>query len=113
MPAATRDELHALIDRLPETELHAVSVFLRFVQEEAQLRASSPTPSWEGRRRSDNQIVVQPATVDDPVALALANAPEDDEPSSAEEDALNEARWEGYRRGESVAHEDVRREIGW
>lgn len=113
MPTATRDELHALIDRLPETELHAVSVFLRFVQQEAWVRASSAPTSWEGRRPSNNQAVVQHAAPDDPVAFALANAPEDDEPSSAEEDALNEARWQAYRRGEHVPHEDVRREIGW
>jgi len=49
----------------------------------------------------------------DPVLLACLNAPEDDEPTTAEDlEALAETR-EAYRRGETISHEDVKREMGW
>ena len=112
MPTASRDELHDLIEQLPESELHAVHLFLRFVQAQTQ-RGDRSGLSVTGRRSSDDQFVAVDAGPNDPVALALANAPEDDEPSTAEEDAAAEADWQAYRRGEHISHEEVRREIGW
>jgi len=48
----------------------------------------------------------------DPVLLALANAPEDDEPETEEERlAVEEAR-ESLRRGAGISHEELRRELG-
>ena len=48
----------------------------------------------------------------DPVARAIANAPPDDEPlSSADEDALQQARhWLGQNKG--IPHADVLAELG-
>lgn len=113
MPTTSRGELHDLIEQLPESDLHTVLLFVRFVQAQAPPREPSGAHSFVGRRRSDDRPVVVEADVNDPVALALANAPDDDESSTADENALAEARWQAYRRGEHVAHEDVRREIGW
>jgi hypothetical protein len=47
---------------------------------------------------------------DDPLLALLERAPEDDEPSSAEEDASAREAWSEYRRGESAPLEQVRRE---
>lgn len=54
---ASKEELHSLIDRLPEAELQAARRFLEYLCER-----------------------------DDPVLRALLNAPEDDEPTTPEED---------------------------
>ena len=48
----------------------------------------------------------------DPLALALLNAPEDDEPTTAEDIAALEAARLKYLRGETISHEEVRREFG-
>jgi hypothetical protein len=113
MAIASKSEIHDLIEKLPESELHTVLLFLRFVHAQARVGGDSMGYRWYGRRTSDDAIVTGEAAPGDPVALALANAPEDDEPSSADEHALSEARWQAYRRGDRVSHEDVRREIGW
>ena len=47
----------------------------------------------------------------DPVLVRLALAPEDDEPSTPEEEAGAEAAWEEYRRGEWRPWADVRRDL--
>jgi hypothetical protein len=52
-------------------------------------------------------------TLGDPVSRALALAPEDDEPLTAEQLAAVEQAREAYRRGEWVSDEEVRREFGW
>lgn len=52
------------------------------------------------------------ASIVDPLAVALANAPVDDEPITAEEEqALAEAR-EALTRGEGIAHEEIMKEFG-
>jgi hypothetical protein len=81
----TKEALHRLIDELPEPDLAAVQRFAEYLR-------------FRGR---------------DPVARALERAPADDEPLSADELAAAERAREAYRRGEWVAGEDVRREIGW
>ncbi len=48
----------------------------------------------------------------DPVLLALANAPIDDEPETDEERAAVEEAWEAYRRGEWSELCEVRKELG-
>ena len=61
-------------------------------------------------RLAQVQAVIEPFA--DPVALALANAPDDDEEFTDEDlAALAEAR-ENYRRGETIPHEEVMREPG-
>lgn len=78
-----KEELHRLIDQLPESELHAVRRFVQFIREKAN----------------------------DPLLWMLENAPLEDEPISAEEEkAVEEARKE-VARGEVVSHEDLRSEL--
>ncbi len=48
----------------------------------------------------------------DPVLLALANAPLDDEPETDEEHAAVAEAWEEYQQGKWVSAEEVRRELG-
>jgi ATP-dependent DNA ligase len=48
----------------------------------------------------------------DPMLTSLADAPEDDEPETEEERAAVEEAWDGYRRGEWVSADEVRRELG-
>ena len=58
----------------------------------------------------DARKLLEPLT--DPVLAALADAPYDDEPETDEERAAVAEAREGYRRGEWVSAEDVRRELG-
>lgn len=55
---ATREEVHRIIDELPENEIHAARRFLEYLR-----------------------------SLGDPVLRALAEAPEDDEPETEEERA--------------------------
>ena len=64
-----------------------------------------PEEGMETARRALEPLV-------DPVLLALANAPVDDEPETDEERAAVEEGWKAYRRGEWVSADDVRRELG-
>jgi hypothetical protein len=47
----------------------------------------------------------------DPLLELFAGAPEDDEPTTAEEDASAEQAWAAHRRGESIPLERARREL--
>jgi hypothetical protein len=47
----------------------------------------------------------------DPLTRFLENAPEDDEPSSPEEDASTREALEAARRGEVISAEEIRREF--
>lgn len=51
-------------------------------------------------------------TEDDPLLLALANAPLDDEPETDEERRLVEEGREDFRRGDVVSWEEIRKEFG-
>ena len=48
----------------------------------------------------------------DPVLLALANAPLDDELETDEERGAVAEAWDEYRRGKWVSADDVKRELG-
>jgi hypothetical protein len=48
----------------------------------------------------------------DPMIELFENAPEDDEPSTPEEDASADEAWEQYKRGEAVPLDEIRREFG-
>jgi hypothetical protein len=77
----SKEMLHRLVDALPENELAAAERLLT--------------------------ALLAP----DAMLRALDSAPEDDESSSAEEDAEAEAAWQEYLRGESVAAEEARRRL--
>jgi hypothetical protein len=78
-----KEELHRLLDSLPEADVHAARRFLEF------LRAAN----------------------DDPFLRALREAPEDDEPASLAEDQSAQEGWEEYRRGKARDWEAVRAEL--
>jgi hypothetical protein len=79
----TRESLHRLIDELPEVDLPTAARVL------GALNATA-----------------------DPVVQALDQAPEDDEPETAEEASAVASAWAERRRGESLTTEEVRRKLG-
>ena len=80
--ARQRQEAHWLIDVLPEDKLHAVSTLLKVL-------AAPPS-----------------------LAESLASAPYEDEELTPETIASIERGRMSLRRGEGIAHDDVRREFG-
>lgn len=63
----------------------------------------------------ENRLVDAEAALEpliDPVLLAFLNAPEDDEPTTEEDIADLEATRQAYLRGETIPHEEIRREFG-
>ncbi len=77
-----KEKLHLAIEELSESEAEEA---LRYV----------------ARRRDRGRALLE----------WLDNAPEDDESTSAEEDAGAREAWAEYRRGESTPLEEVRREL--
>ena len=78
----TKDELHRLVDELPQKELHGAKRFLEYLR-----------------------------NMGDPFLRALSEAPEDDEPTTPEEDEGAEEARQEYLRGEARPWEDVREEL--
>lgn len=82
-PMIEREELHVLIDQLPDKELRSVRGYLRYLA----------------------------AMKRDPVLRALVNAPVDNEPETEEERlAVEEAR-KDLEAGRVVSHEEARRRL--
>ena len=79
----TRRQLHRLVDELPESEIGTAQ---RVLEALTALRH-------------------------DPFLHMLADAPEDDEPLTAEEEALIEEGRQQLQRGEGRSLEEVRREL--
>ena len=79
----TKDELHRLVDQLPESQIETAARDLR------ELCAAG-----------------------DPVLRALLTAPSDDEPLTAEDRAAIAEGWDAYRAGDVVSLEEVKRELG-
>ncbi len=82
---APKEELHELVDRLADSEVHAARRFLEFLTDLSG----------------------------DPVLCALYEAPFDDEPLSPEEAAESDAAWKAYREGRDKGEplERVRHEL--
>lgn len=76
----TRERLHVLVDQLPAERIPAV---VRYLQDLLD--------------------------ADDPVLRAFRDAPEDEEPVSAEERAAIDAAWEDVRARRLISHEDFKR----
>ena len=79
---SVRQQLHTLVDELPESELYTAKRFLGYLHDTS-----------------------------DPVLQALLQAPEDDEPETPEEAAAVQEAWEAYRRGEARPWGEVRQEL--
>ena len=82
--STAKDELHELINALPDSELPAVKKYLQAVNED----------------------------VIDPVLRAIRNAPYDDEPETPEEAVAVEEAREAMKRGDFVSDDELRRELG-
>lgn len=83
MEAKAKERLHRLVDQIPEGEVHTAERFLEYL-----------------------------ANAGDPVWRALMNAPEDDEPLSAEDrEALEEGR-RALAEGHVISDEELRAELG-
>lgn len=80
---AIKDALHRLIDKLPAHEWHAAQRFLQYLSEVGS----------------------------DPMMRALMEAPEDDEPTTPEEDAGAAGAWAEYLRGEALSSEEAKRRL--
>lgn len=63
-------------------------------------------------QEAEAALVIVERRRDDPMLHALASAPIDDEPSSAEEDAGAAEALDSYRRGEAISSEEIRQELG-
>ena len=77
-----KDELHRLVDELPAKELHGAKRYLEYLR-----------------------------NMSDPVLTALLEAPEDDEPTTPEEDAGAEEAWQEYLLGEAISADEAKREL--
>lgn len=79
-----REDLHRLVDLIPDTEgPKARQLLLDLIEKTG-----------------------------DPLLLALANAPDDDEPTSAEEDEGAAEAWQEYLQGKGRPWEEVRKDLG-
>ena len=78
----TREELHNLVNQLPEDILAAA-----------------------------HQALIESLAEHDPVFKSMLKAPEDDEPTTPEEDQSAEEGWRGYLKGEYMPAEEAEREF--
>jgi len=78
----TREGLHRLVDELPEYEMHAARRYLEYLR-----------------------------NMGDTLLRSLMEAPEDDEPTTPEEDEGAEEAWQEYLRGEAISAEEAKREL--
>ena len=78
----TKEQLHNLVDQLPEGTLDAA-----------------------------HHALIESLAEHDPVFKSTLKAPEDDEPTSPEEDQSAEEGWQGYLRGEYMSAEEAVREF--
>jgi CO dehydrogenase/acetyl-CoA synthase beta subunit len=78
-----KEELHRLVDELPEGESHTAKRFLEYLR-----------------------------NMGDPVLRAMLEAPEDDEPETEEERAAVTEAQEDFKAGRVVSHQELKREFG-
>ncbi len=78
----TREEIHELLDQLPESELEDL-----------------------------HRVVLERLAKHDPVLQAFLNAPEDDEPETEEERTAVAEAYEDFRAGRVFTLEQVKREL--
>ncbi len=77
-----KDDLHRLVDELPRNELHGAKRYLEYLR-----------------------------NMGDPFLRALSEAPEDDEPTTPEEDEGAEEARQEYLRGEWISMEEAKRDL--
>jgi hypothetical protein len=77
------EDLHRLVDELPESEMHVALRFLEYLRNPGS----------------------------DPFVRALMLAPEDDEPYTPEDQKASDEAWKQYLEGDVRSWEDVRQEL--
>ena len=77
-----KEDLHRLVDELPKKELPVAKRYLEYLR-----------------------------NMDDPILRTLMEAPDDDEPTTPEEDKVADEAWQEYLRGEARPWEEVRKEL--
>jgi len=83
MEAKAKERLYRLVDQIPEGEVHTAERFLEYL-----------------------------SVTDDPVMRAFMNAPEDDEPTTPEEEEAVREALEDIEAGRVQTLEEVRQELG-
>ena len=78
-----KDDLHQVVDALPDRELHAALRYMEYLRDVGS----------------------------DEFVRALMEAPEDDEPMTAEEAQGADEAWQEYLRGEAITAEEAKREL--
>lgn len=78
-----RERLHALVDDIPDSEVHAALRYLEYLR----------------------------SIEEDSFLKALREAPPDDEPVTEEDWAALEEAWEDVRQGRLTPHEEIRRRV--
>jgi hypothetical protein len=78
-----KDDLHRLVDALPDQELHAALRYMEYLRDMGS----------------------------DEFVRALMEAPEGDEPLTAEEAEGADEAWQEYLRGEAITAEEAKREL--
>lgn len=78
-----RDELHHLIDQLPDRDLYTAKRFMAYLR-----------------------------NTRDPMMQKLVEAPYDDEPLTEEDEAALAEGWEAFARGDVYSDEEVRHQLG-
>ncbi len=97
MSTDAKADLHRLIEELPESEVHAVRRYLELVASKT-LAAAPPRSGF-----SDEDLMT------DPMLARLMAAPEEDEPTTTEEDESVLTGLAEYRRGDYVSSENAKR----
>ncbi len=77
-----KEDLHRLVDELPKKELPVAKRYSEYLR-----------------------------NIGDPVLRALMEAPEDDEPTTPEEDEGAAEAWREYLRGEWISMEETKRDL--
>ena len=81
--AVLREEIHLLVDELPNKELYGVKRYIAYLR-----------------------------NINDSMMQKLVETPYDDEPLTKEDEAALEEAWEAVARGEVLTDEELGRELG-
>jgi ABC-type Fe3+ transport system substrate-binding protein len=114
--ATTRERLHELLDAIEDDNLGAAQAFLEFLAtrrgELVLLQESAPAAPPLPRPGDTDDINAFLANATAPYR-PIEDAPEDDEPVTAEDlEAIREGR-EAYARGEYVEDDELKQQMGW
>jgi hypothetical protein len=131
MALAFKDELHRLVDEIPETHPEVARVlfelglllifasrndellFRRFLREVADLQASAADPDevMVKLQAMRDRWLHGSHDADDPLLKMLESAPADDEPLTPDEAAILDARRAAATAGPTMSHDELGRKL--